>query len=304
MDADVSERSVGYRHDHFHAVEFSDDLAAPMQRFAAYLQVDGRPEDVAVIIATAERMRAAEGLLPPCERIVLDADETLDSLSVGGAPDRAAFDRVIGDLMRDAASDGRRVVGFGEMVGLLWARGDVLEAIALEQFWNDLQQEVPFSLFCAYPHQIDLHRSEVRVEAVCALHTDEHRMDDDGVVRSRAKRRFAHAAPSATLARRFTTGTLRRWGLDHHVEEAALIATELTANVITHTRSHPEIMVSTDGSTTRIAVTDQSGQQVEKHQFQSDTVSGRGLTLVDALASEWGSTPTPDGKMVWADLDP
>jgi hypothetical protein len=29
---------------------------------------------------------------------------------------------------------------------------------------------------------------------------------------------------------------------------------------------------------------------------------GRGLILIDALAASWGSTPMPDGKVVWATL--
>jgi hypothetical protein len=30
--------------------------------------------------------------------------------------------------------------------------------------------------------------------------------------------------------------------------------------------------------------------------------SGRGLSLVDALASEWGVHPSPPGKTVWFEL--
>ena len=34
-----------------------------------------------------------------------------------------------------------------------------------------------------------------------------------------------------------------------------------------------------------------------------DTVTGRGLMLVDALTDRWGSAPTDDGKVVWFELD-
>ena len=30
--------------------------------------------------------------------------------------------------------------------------------------------------------------------------------------------------------------------------------------------------------------------------------SGRGLGIVDALAQSWGTTPLPDGKVVWFDV--
>ena len=32
--------------------------------------------------------------------------------------------------------------------------------------------------------------------------------------------------------------------------------------------------------------------------------SGRGLTLVAAIAARWGASPLPNGKVVWAELGP
>jgi hypothetical protein len=34
----------------------------------------------------------------------------------------------------------------------------------------------------------------------------------------------------------------------------------------------------------------------------ADAVGGRGLILVEALATKWGHLPTRDGKVVWAML--
>jgi hypothetical protein len=34
-----------------------------------------------------------------------------------------------------------------------------------------------------------------------------------------------------------------------------------------------------------------------------DTVTGRGLLLVDALTDRWGAERTGDGKVVWFELD-
>ena len=49
---------------------------------------------------------------------------------------------------------GRRLRGFGEMVGLLWERGQFPSAIRLEQLWNALQASLGLDLYCAYPIDI------------------------------------------------------------------------------------------------------------------------------------------------------
>ena len=85
--------------------------------------------------------------------VFLDAEATLDRFMVGGQPDRALFeDRVggaIAELFRRVGH--RRLRAFGEMVGLLWQRGQLDAAIRLEEYWNALLAETPACLFCAYP---------------------------------------------------------------------------------------------------------------------------------------------------------
>jgi PAS domain S-box-containing protein len=87
--------------------------------------------------------------------ILLDAAETLAKFTVDGWPDAALFTELIGGHVAraKAASHGgnSRVVAFGEMVSLLWARGKPDAAIRLEQLWNDLGKTHDFSLRCAYP---------------------------------------------------------------------------------------------------------------------------------------------------------
>jgi len=67
-----------------------------------------------------------------------------------GKPDRVAFDRVIGTVIRRSAEGGRLVHAFGEMVALLWDEGLVSEAVQLEGMWDELGRRSPFSLFCGY----------------------------------------------------------------------------------------------------------------------------------------------------------
>ena len=64
--------------------------------------------------------------------VVLDAAATVARLLVDGRPDRAAFDEIVGAMMRRLVAGGHRVVAYGEMVGLLWQDGHVLAALELE----------------------------------------------------------------------------------------------------------------------------------------------------------------------------
>ena len=81
----------------------------------------------------------------------LDADTTLSSLLVDGEPDRDRFRSVVGTLLSDLCSRHAGGVSvYGEMVGLLWSQGRVAAALRLEELWNELQRELPFSLLCGY----------------------------------------------------------------------------------------------------------------------------------------------------------
>ena len=78
-----------------------------------------------------------------------DAAETLDSLLRNGMPDRQLFQAVVGALVSKLVSEGPLSV-YGEMVNLLWQRGDVMAAMRLEGLWNELGAGTDFSLLCGY----------------------------------------------------------------------------------------------------------------------------------------------------------
>jgi MEDS: MEthanogen/methylotroph, DcmR Sensory domain len=86
----------------------------------------------------------------------VDAAETLSALMIDGYPDQRRFDETVaaGALRMLAGRPGRRLRGFGEMVGLLWERGQFPSAIRLEQLWNGLQATADLDLYCAYPIDI------------------------------------------------------------------------------------------------------------------------------------------------------
>ena len=83
--------------------------------------------------------------------ITLDAAETLSKFVFDGSPDPARFAEVVGGAITEAGKNRSRVRIFGEMVALLWSEGKQDAAIHLEELWNGLRENHPFSLFCAYP---------------------------------------------------------------------------------------------------------------------------------------------------------
>lgn len=83
--------------------------------------------------------------------IVLDAEATLARILRGGRPVWSEFQRIVGPIIQHLnrfGAAGCRV--YGEMVNVLWSRGQFAAAIQLEEYWNALAQTTPFSLFCSY----------------------------------------------------------------------------------------------------------------------------------------------------------
>lgn len=97
----------------------------------------------------------------------LDAQETLDLFMVNGEPHWSRFLVVVGDVLRSIQELGRGHSGvraYGEMVGLLWQRGQHASAARLEDYWNRLLEVTGCDLYCAYP--IDVFGSEFSSETL------------------------------------------------------------------------------------------------------------------------------------------
>jgi PAS domain S-box-containing protein len=169
--------------DFSHVVRFYEDDPFLLDEVGRFIGDALRMADAGVVIATKahldgieERMRAAgadvaaataEGRYVP-----LDAAETLAAFMVEGLPDARRFAEVVGGVLAHASQGGRRLRAFGEMVALLWARGEPQAAIRLEQLWNELGTRYAFSLLCAYPMR-GFARAEHqdRFRKICAEHS-------------------------------------------------------------------------------------------------------------------------------------
>jgi anti-sigma regulatory factor (Ser/Thr protein kinase) len=119
----------------------------------------------------------------------------------------------------------------------------------------------------------------------------------------------------ARLARLLTVQQLAEWGWPPTCtasESAGLVVAELAANAVTHGRVRGRCfrlsLVVEAPDTLRVEVADPRGDRRPQPRTtttapDSDAESGRGLVLVDALATRWGTDPRPpSGKTVWACL--
>ena len=159
-----------------------EELASSVSEFLLPAVTDGN--GTAIVIATPDHRRSFGERLAEAGADVaaarargsyleFDANETIRGFMVGDRPDPAGFWRVTSPLLRRAAEAGQPVLVFGEMVSLLWDAGLINAAIEVEVMWNELGDQHPFSLLCAYParpvacsHYLDA------LTEVCRTHTE------------------------------------------------------------------------------------------------------------------------------------
>ncbi|MGW4388476.1 ATP-binding protein [Streptomyces sp. NPDC004685] len=125
--------------------------------------------------------------------------------------------------------------------------------------------------------------------------------------------RLSATRRGARLARRFTAQQLDAWGVpygSHISEAAALTVAELAANAVLHGHvpGRDIVLRLTSGAgMLRVEIADARGERLPVRSSAppgGDVETGRGLLLVDVLATRWGieTKPVP-GKTVWAEID-
>lgn len=93
---------------------------------------------------------------------------------------------------------------------------------------------------------------------------------------------------------------------DEVLDDITLIVSELVSNAVKHGKPEILLRMRTDPLAIDVSVLDHgAGVPPEKAKVpDSSATSGRGLSIVDRLASDWGVVPLEDGtgKTVWARL--
>lgn len=102
---------------------------------------------------------------------------------------------------------------------------------------------------------------------------------------------------------------LHEWDLDVYLNELELLASEMVTNALIHAHSEVDVRLREYPDRIRVEVRDSDphppapvwilGTDEAENQ---EAESGRGLLIVDAVASAWGSSPAGRGKTTWFEL--
>jgi anti-sigma regulatory factor (Ser/Thr protein kinase) len=103
-------------------------------------------------------------------------------------------------------------------------------------------------------------------------------------------------------ARGLVEQLLCRCDLEELLPTAALLTSEVVTNAVMHAGGTIVVRVACRPPRLRVEVADSSEQIPVPGSPLSSATSGRGLQLVEALASDWGTTREGQGKTVWFEL--
>jgi anti-sigma regulatory factor (Ser/Thr protein kinase) len=177
-----------------------------------------------------------------------------------------------------------------------------------------------YVLFFEGPQSLD-HRQRSRLAALgaqvgAALREAQHRAArpevtlSDAPVPSGAAVAFHDVPPDTAAvagARRFLRHTLQEWGVDEDTTEAAVLClSELVTNALIHTPTGCAVRVLLDDGLLTTTVRDAGAADARTVEPLEDPlrVHVRGLQLVEAVASRWGSELDSVGTTVWFVLEP
>lgn len=164
-----------------HFVQIYENESRFLENLAAFAGAGLAAGEAVIVIATAAHRSSVEARLAgnghdldaariDGRYVALDAAHTLSRFMRDGWPDEALFTGTIRDVL-ELATPGRRIRAFGEMVALLWERGDSGATVRLEHLWNDFCRANALALFCAYPRIGPTRDLDASLAEVCALHS-------------------------------------------------------------------------------------------------------------------------------------
>jgi anti-sigma regulatory factor (Ser/Thr protein kinase) len=109
--------------------------------------------------------------------------------------------------------------------------------------------------------------------------------------------------PPLVRVRQWARTTLPHLG-DDHIHAVVLVATELVTNAYEHGNGPTRIRLEHNRAPcwVRLEVDDRSPEPPVVGHSRLDGHRGRGLIIVDKLATTWGTRPGDDGKTVWVEI--
>jgi DcmR-like sensory protein len=173
-----------------HVCQFFDSDESRAEAAAAFLAAGvARDEHVIAVVpperwtSIVERLRArgisVDDEMARHRLAVYDAAGTLARISPRGRLSPFAFNEVMGAALTVISGPIR---AYGEMVDLLASRGELAEALELEELWNRVGEMLPITTLCGYlaTHFVaaSAHRA---LRDICLAHTDVRRDPHDAL---------------------------------------------------------------------------------------------------------------------------
>ncbi|MGV9316118.1 ATP-binding SpoIIE family protein phosphatase [Streptomyces sp. NPDC003691] len=109
---------------------------------------------------------------------------------------------------------------------------------------------------------------------------------------------------AAPRARAFASGVLASWRFPPELHDLGVLATsELVANSLQHGTPPMKLRLRRTDRRLIIEVTDGDDHLPRRRRAESEDETGRGISIIAAIASNWGSRRTPGGgKAVWCEF--
>jgi len=165
-----------------HIAQFYNNDSVLMDTLAGFVGGGLNAGESAIVIATPDHLLALSRRLAETgvdlqaavvedRYITLDAETALSSFMIKKWPDEQLFADMVSRLIKRAGRNNRRVRAFGEMVALLWARGQEGATVRLEFLWNQFCRSYGFSLLCSYPKAGFTRDPSQSLAEICAAHS-------------------------------------------------------------------------------------------------------------------------------------
>ena len=126
-------------------------------------------------------------------------------------------------------------------------------------------------------------------------------MDSSSVVETDRRAEWPPRPESVTAARDFVTGVLSDWDLRPLLDTAALVTSELVANVVLHAGTAFSLSVLRLPDGVLLRINDACSALPVPQPGGVMAATGRGLHLLESVCEGWGAVPDGHGgKAVWA----
>ena len=107
---------------------------------------------------------------------------------------------------------------------------------------------------------------------------------------------------SVARLRHFATDAVSLHAPDVDCDTVALLVSEVATNALVHGNGNVRLRVVPRPRGVRIEVLDGSSTLPRRRAATLYDEGGRGIALVEAMATSWGAETTADGKVVWFEV--